>query len=128
MVILCRMPYHKIWHREYAECEYGDPYGPCARKSFIRMLTGKQLSHSENDIAQEPRKFFLQPLVLTHSMQNCVMFYCEWPVNVLLAKADWHIYPKKINDVLVKQRSCTLLNRSSEEIRYWIKWEMETQN
>ena len=38
------------------------------------------------------------------------------------------IYLKKQNNVVVKQRSCILLNMVSEEIHYWIKWKKGTLN
>ena len=73
MAISCLMPHHKTWCRQKPEHEYGEPYGPCARSSLIRKLTGKQLSHSENDIVQEPRKFWVQPPELTRSTRNGVL-------------------------------------------------------
>ena len=96
---------------------YGCLYGPCARRKFIRKLRGKRLRQTQR-----------RPKEVSAAKSNVNLQCVERCPSLNMTIIDFSIYLKKQNNVVVKQRSCILLNMVSEEIHYWIKRKKGTLN
>ena len=96
---------------------YGYLYGPCARRKFVRKLRGKRLSQTQR-----------RPKEVSAAKSNVNLQRAERCPSLNMTIIGFSIYLKKQNNVVVKQRSCILLNMVSEEIHYWIKWKKGTLN
>ena len=85
------------------ECDYS--HGTYLRRRLIRKQKSDRLNQTRIDIAQNSRKFRLQHPVLSNNCRTV-----KYPaVNV--AGTPWSFYPKKLNDVVVKQRTWCLHDR-----------------